>query len=69
MTNPKDHSPYELKPQTLPRVRVEWGYVFVRLELTSTSEPFDVLDIELKLPRHIASTLGEELVQAARKLV
>jgi hypothetical protein len=69
MINPKDDSPFALKPQTLPRVRVERGAVIVRLELVSLRDHLDVRDIELVLPRDIALTLGQELVEAARKLV
>jgi hypothetical protein len=68
MPNPKDEQPFELAPQTTPRVRAEWGRVIVALELKSLSDPLDVRDIEIALSGQYAATLGAELISSAQKV-
>lgn len=68
MVNPKEEPPFELRPRTLPRVRVEAGHVVVRLELKSLRDPSDVRDLEIILEGQYAATLGFELIENAKKL-
>jgi|HubBroStandDraft_6_1064221.scaffolds.fasta_scaffold1999115_1 hypothetical protein len=68
MSNPKAGSQYQLFQRTLPRVRAEEGRVIVRLELASRTDHTDRPDIELVLEAGIASTLGAELLRAARMI-
>jgi hypothetical protein len=62
-------APFELKKQTLPRVRAEAGHVVVRLEVVSMRDPLDKMDFELVLAKDYAEQLGFELLSAAQKLV
>lgn len=68
VSQPSAESPYELKPQTLPRMRAEAGHVVVRLELSSLRYPSEKLDIEVLLAADIAATLGFELLEKAKNL-
>jgi hypothetical protein len=68
MADPTGQVPYELKPQTTPRVRAEAGHIVVRLELVSMRDPFDVLDLEIALAGEYGAQLGFSLLEAAKKL-
>jgi hypothetical protein len=68
MTNPKEKPPFELMPQTTPRVRAEWGRVVVALELKSLQDPLDVRDMEIALSGQYAAALAVELIYSAQKV-
>jgi hypothetical protein len=68
MANPKAGSPFELVPQTTPKVRVEAGRVVVTLELMSLRDWADIHDIEVTLSGQYAAILGHELILNAQKL-
>jgi hypothetical protein len=67
VTNPKDEGPFSLKKQTTPRVRVEGGVVYVRLELSRLNETGGQWDVETLLHPRMANELGAELIEAANK--
>jgi hypothetical protein len=67
MVSPTGREQFELKPQTTPRVRVEGGVVYARLELSRLNETRGHWDVEILLPPKIANELGAELLEAAKK--
>jgi hypothetical protein len=67
MPNPTEEGPFELKQTTTPRVRVEGGVVYVRLELSKVHDTYGKLEIEILLPPRTANELGAELIGAAKK--
>jgi hypothetical protein len=68
MANPKVAQLVELVPQTIPRVRAEWGRVIVRLELKSLVDPLEMKDIEIALSGQYAAALAVELIASAQKV-
>jgi hypothetical protein len=68
MISPKAPKQYGLKERTLPRIRVEWGEIIVRLEVASRQDPDDVRDVEILFPPRLAIEIGEELMNAGQKL-
>jgi hypothetical protein len=68
MVSPVSEGPFELTEPTGPRVRVEGGLVYVRLELSRQHETRGRWDIEIVLDSETAHELGTELVEKANKI-